>query len=111
VAKNPEKSKGPCPTKGCTGEIAFKGVCRSCWGQAKTLIDAGETTWEELERMGLVTLGDKPFRNLFFQLKNGPQPDEKGQPEKEPSTVPFPNPPGGYGVASSNPDLAHLRLD
>ena len=58
-----------CVTEGCGKERQWKGLCRSCYGQAKQLIEKKETTWDELAVMGLIIPDDKPFKNAFLRKK------------------------------------------
>lgn len=67
---NLKPDKIPCMTPNCGKERKWKGVCASCYGQAKRLIDEEKTTWEELEQMGLVLLDSKPFYAAFKQKKS-----------------------------------------
>lgn len=60
----------PCMTPNCGKKRKWKGICPSCYGQAKRLIDEEKTTWEELEQMGLVLLDSKPFYAAFKQKKS-----------------------------------------
>lgn len=64
----------PCITHNCGKKRKWKGLCSSCYGQAKRLIDDNKTTWEELEQMGLVLLDSKPFYAAFKQKKSESQP-------------------------------------
>ena len=59
----------PCITPKCGKERKWKGLCPSCYGQAKRLIDDEKTSWEELEAMGLVLLDSKPFYAAFNEKK------------------------------------------
>lgn len=63
------ETSGKCMTEKCDKEAQWKGLCRSCYGQARQLIDSGETTWEELGNMGLVQLAEKPFKEAFRARK------------------------------------------
>ena len=42
-----------CITYGCEREIYTRGLCRSCYQRARRYIAAGETTWDELLKLGL----------------------------------------------------------
>lgn len=67
----------PCLIAKCDKEARWKGLCSACYGQAKQLIDAGETTWEELAALGLAVVPDKPFVVAFKAARsksvNSPQ--------------------------------------
>lgn len=43
-----------CIVPNCTRPAKLRGVCASCYQNASKLIQRGGTTWEELERLGLV---------------------------------------------------------
>lgn len=58
-----------CLTPECQSEARWKGLCSSCYGQAKQLIDENKTTWEELQEMGLAQLKNKPFKEAFLKAK------------------------------------------
>lgn len=66
----------PCVIKVCGKDSRWKGLCSACYGQAKQLIDANETTWEELGLLGLAVIPDKPFVAAFkaARSKGIPQP-------------------------------------
>lgn len=55
----------PCMTPGCGMPALWKGICKTCYGQAKGLIDARRTTWENLVTMGMVKVDDKAFIDEF----------------------------------------------
>ncbi len=61
--------KKPCITPNCVKPAEWKGLCRSCYGTARHLIDKEETTWEELHVMGLCELDAKPFLVAFLNKK------------------------------------------
>ena len=56
-----------CITPDCGKKREWKGLCRSCYGQARHLIDKGKTTWEDLAEMGLIIPDAKPFTALFHR--------------------------------------------
>lgn len=60
--ENPEIK---CLIEDCNKEQRWKGLCSACYGQAKQLIDAGETSWEQLAELGLAIIPDKPFVAAF----------------------------------------------
>lgn len=62
---NPPPETVKCLISGCDKEARWKGLCSACYGQAKQLIDATETTWEELAALGLAIIPDKPFVAAF----------------------------------------------
>lgn len=64
-----QKSPIQCLTEGCGKERKWKGLCRSCYGQALRLIEDKQTTWNELADMGLVLIEDKPFKAAFLRKK------------------------------------------
>lgn len=45
---------GICSIPNCTRPAKLRGVCQSCYQNATKLVQRGSTTWEELERLGVV---------------------------------------------------------
>jgi hypothetical protein len=61
-ASTPDDGSPKCITEGCGGERKWKGLCSSCYGQARKLItDKKVSGWDELEKMGLIVADHKPF--------------------------------------------------
>lgn len=58
-----------CLTEGCHTKAQWKGLCASCYGVAKKLIEKGQTTWEELTELGLAKVDIKPFEAAFKLAK------------------------------------------
>lgn len=58
-----------CLTEGCHTKAQWKGLCASCYGVAKKLINANKTTWEELVTLGLAQVEIKPFEAAFNKAK------------------------------------------
>lgn len=61
----------PCMTPGCDKKAVAswgKGICRSCYGVFKRMIDEGETTWDELVILGCCT-DKQPARVHFLTMK------------------------------------------
>ncbi len=60
-----------CVVKSCPKSAAadMKGLCVKCYSQAKKLVSAGETTWEELAEAGLCEQPETPFSKAFKQFK------------------------------------------
>lgn len=58
-----------CLTPDCKEDRRWKGLCSSCYGQAKRLIETEETTWDELEKLGLAELPGKAFTKAFKRRK------------------------------------------
>jgi len=48
------KTKQECRIKGCTGKVHTRGVCFRCYRAAYRLVEREQTTWDELESMGLL---------------------------------------------------------
>lgn len=73
LLRSSDKTDEPpkCLTEGCFTKAQWKGLCASCYGVAKKLITAGETSWEELTKMGLAKQDVKPFEAMFRKLKEG----------------------------------------
>lgn len=65
----PDPPKPICKTAGCGKEKKWKGLCQSCYGQAKRLIEDNKTTWEELAKLGLIEQDFKPFYAAFEKAK------------------------------------------
>lgn len=58
-----------CIISNCGKPRKWKGLCSKCYGEAKQLIDAQQTTWEELNTMGLCTIPATPFETAFKEAK------------------------------------------
>lgn len=58
-----------CLTDGCSTKSQWKGLCASCYGVAKKLIEKKETTWEELVQLRLAKVDVKPFEAAFRKAK------------------------------------------
>jgi hypothetical protein len=62
----PDEGSPICITEGCGKERKWKGLCSSCYGQARKLIEKKQVAdWDELEAMGLIIADDKPFVAAF----------------------------------------------
>lgn len=74
--KKEEPQVPRCCVPDCNKEARWRGVCQSCYGQAKRLIDDGKTTWTELEEMGLAVpdVKNKPLLKAFLAKKEPPEP-------------------------------------
>ena len=77
----PDAGSQLCVTEGCGKERQWKGLCRSCYGQARRLIDENQTTWDELAIMGLIVPDDKPFKAAFLRKKREAAAVEKAKIE------------------------------
>ena len=44
----------PCLRPGCKQRAASRGLCQSCYGYARTLVERGSTTWDDLVARGRV---------------------------------------------------------
>jgi hypothetical protein len=56
-ATKPTKTNNPtetCMVDQCKRPADTRGVCKSCYVHARVLVLSGETSWAELESMGLV---------------------------------------------------------
>lgn len=67
----PKLSADPCLTPGCgtvrTGRArGGRGVCKRCLNAFAYLVRKGETTWEHLERAGLVLAKSLPFSVAYL---------------------------------------------
>lgn len=64
----------PCMTPGC-GRIrgdgpnmrGGRGVCKRCYLAYAYLVRTGQTTWDELERKGLVLAKSLPFKMVYLK--------------------------------------------
>lgn len=67
-----------CLTPNCralaANQATFRGLCLQCYGQAKKMVEAGETTWEQLEEMGLAGAGSK-FKQAFNNARKDSKPN------------------------------------
>jgi hypothetical protein len=48
-------SSKKCRIAACRGKAKTRDVCDSCYRAARRAVIAGETTWEDLERAGVVS--------------------------------------------------------
>jgi len=62
---NEEVSK--CITPNCGKDARWKGLCQTCYGAAKRLIEEGKTTWPELQDLGLAIIPNELIRAEFFK--------------------------------------------
>lgn len=65
-----QKQPEICVIPNCVEAAQWKGLCRSCYGQASRFIREEKTTWEELNNLSLAFIADKPF-TAAFKLKKG----------------------------------------
>ncbi len=61
-----------CITPGCGKPQKYKGICPSCYGVARKLIDANKTTWDQLCELGMVETEKKPFEVVFLEVLHQP---------------------------------------
>lgn len=47
-------SEQKCLIESCDAKAVVRGLCRNCYGAARTLVKKGEATWEKLEAAGIV---------------------------------------------------------
>ena len=61
-----------CLTEKCSAQAApmRRGLCTRCYRSAKKLVESGQTTWAELDGMGLAQSEDK-FLVEFKKRKEG----------------------------------------
>lgn len=43
-----------CMTSGCKQQAVTRGLCGSCYGNARMLVSRGRTTWEELAELEMI---------------------------------------------------------
>lgn len=64
-----------CLAPGCEAKAGnprdYKGLCVKCYSAAKRMVESGESTWEELQRMSLAKLEETPFEQAFKSVKEG----------------------------------------
>ena len=58
-----------CMTPNCGSKKQWKGLCRSCYGQARRLIEEEKTDWDEIAELGMCEPQGKPFKVLFLKKK------------------------------------------
>ena len=60
-----------CLVPNCKGVAStiLKGLCSTCYQSAKKIVDAGDTTWEELTKMGLVAKKPDLFVEEFLNRR------------------------------------------
>ena len=64
-------SKGKtCLSPECEAPARWKGICATCYAQARKLIEDEKTTWEDLYDMGLVRLPGTKFLDAFKAAKD-----------------------------------------
>lgn len=69
-----------CLTPDCGEPAKWKGLCPDCYGGAKTLIEAGETTWEKLQLLGLCAVRGTRFINAYnLKKKDTTDGNEEGK--------------------------------
>jgi hypothetical protein len=55
-----------CNTRDCGERAQHRGLCIKCYGEAKALVELGQTTWQELQELGLA---DGPNSRFDTDLK------------------------------------------
>lgn len=75
-----------CKIEGCGKRAHTRGVCQNCYRKAANLVKNGETSWEELEEMGLVDSSKKTrssaFAKMFEMGKNSKKHRQRESPEE-----------------------------
>lgn len=57
---------------GRTAALDKHGLCLVCYSRAKKAVEAGQATWDDLERLGLAKLTDSdPFTEALKKAKEG----------------------------------------
>lgn len=64
-----DEPKVKCMVPDCSEKARWKGICGQCYYQAKSLIEANKTTWEELSEMGLCVEPKKKLLTAFNAKK------------------------------------------
>lgn len=50
-------------------DSTYRGLCIKCYSAAKKLVEAGQTTWEDLEALDLCAVKSDPFTAEFMKRK------------------------------------------
>jgi hypothetical protein len=69
-----KENNGKCMTTDCDREVYSRGICRQCYVSARDLISGGKSTWDDMEKLGLVLpsrLNRSKFLNSFESKKKG----------------------------------------
>ncbi len=61
----PAITKAKCLTDDCKGQAQYKGLCTTCYSEAKKLVESGKMTWERLEGLGLATAPLSKFKECL----------------------------------------------
>lgn len=72
-----------CVIKGCGQPVTFKGLCRECYKQAKKLVTARTTTWEQLGRKGLAVVEVSKFLEAYEKQREKDAKSGKSRRETE----------------------------
>ena len=67
--KKPVKEGPVCLTPECGKPAEWKGLCRSCYGCAKRVMEKENLKWDDLGRMGLCANESKPFYAAFAKKR------------------------------------------
>jgi hypothetical protein len=72
------KEKKVCLSKGCEKKAKTRGLCPSCYNSANHIVKSGETSWDQLEEMGLSLPSSgreikSAFRLSFEAMKDKPK--------------------------------------
>lgn len=72
--KSPAQPDTQCLTPGCTNRLVSRGLCPSCYISARRIVRDKESTWEQLEAIGLVAPARRAsigkFRVAFLAAKS-----------------------------------------
>lgn len=77
--------KANCITKNCKRTQQCRGLCSSCCTQARSLVNAGSTSWLQLEQLGL-SLPKVSIRSPFMVAFDA---KIKAKPSKSTRTIPI----------------------
>ena len=50
-----------CRSPAAIPEMTYWGLCMKCYSEAKKMVEAGDTSWQQLEELGLVRGKSSPF--------------------------------------------------
>lgn len=69
-----------CLTPGCGEKRNQRGLCTRCATTARNMVKAGETTWEELESLGLALRTNAQVAPLRMAVENARKKKEEQTP-------------------------------
>lgn len=67
-----------CKTPNCNLEIKCRGICKNCYSKYQYWIAKKETTWSELEQLGLADAVQSPLPPIIKQAREAAKKKTKG---------------------------------